>query len=248
MSREVFTTCNPLAVSCVLYQEEARTNLWGAGTYYDGVTCWVVNSSGVITGTATCTPFYEIIFYGTTTDEACFSPISNFPMTGNGTTFCNSTTFTSASWNAIATGNYILEFSGQIRNVSHTSGQGYATTYDAGCGNCPTPTPTPTPTNTPTPTPTPTPTNTPTPTPSPAPGYDYYLASEYTCFPCTFSQSDVLVGFVAGTSINSSNWYYARFDGEPFVYKNFTSTSSGSPAVLLVTTNASTNCGNVCST
>jgi hypothetical protein len=54
MSREVFTTCNPLAVSCVLYQEEARTNLWGAGTYYDGVTCWVVNSSGVITGTASC--------------------------------------------------------------------------------------------------------------------------------------------------------------------------------------------------
>ena len=54
MSREAFTTCNPLAVSCVLYQEEARTNLWGAGTYYDGVTCWVVNSSGVITGTASC--------------------------------------------------------------------------------------------------------------------------------------------------------------------------------------------------
>ncbi len=54
MSREVFTTCNPLAVSCVLYQEEARTNLWGAGIYYDGVTCWDVNSSGVIIGTAVC--------------------------------------------------------------------------------------------------------------------------------------------------------------------------------------------------
>ena len=103
-------------------------------------------------------PFYEIVFYGTTTDEACYSPISNFPMTGNGTTFCNSTTFTSASWNAIATGNYVLEFSGQIRNVSHTSGQGYATTIDAGCGTCPTQTPTPTPTPTATPTPTPTPT------------------------------------------------------------------------------------------
>jgi hypothetical protein len=61
MSREVFTTCNPLAVSCVLYQEEAMTNLWGAGTYYDGVTCWVVNSSGVITGTASCDePTYRL--------------------------------------------------------------------------------------------------------------------------------------------------------------------------------------------
>ena len=61
MSREVFTTCNPLAVSCVLYQEEAMTTLWGAGTYYDGVTCWVVNSSGVITGTASCDePTYRL--------------------------------------------------------------------------------------------------------------------------------------------------------------------------------------------
>ena len=61
MSREVFTTCNPLAVSCVLYQEEAMTNLWGAGKYYDGVTCWVVNSSGEITGTASCDePVYEL--------------------------------------------------------------------------------------------------------------------------------------------------------------------------------------------
>ena len=55
MSREVFSTCNPLAVNCVLYQEAGMTNLWGAGIYYDGVTCWDVNSSGVITGTTSCT-------------------------------------------------------------------------------------------------------------------------------------------------------------------------------------------------
>ena len=51
MSREVFTNCNGLAVNCVLYQESGLINLWGAGVYYDGTTCWVVNSSGVITGT-----------------------------------------------------------------------------------------------------------------------------------------------------------------------------------------------------
>lgn len=61
MSRQVFTTCNGLAVSCVLYQEEGLTTLWGAGTYYDGTTCWVVNSSGVITGTASCNePTYRL--------------------------------------------------------------------------------------------------------------------------------------------------------------------------------------------
>ena len=61
MSRQVFSTCNGLAVNCVLYQEAAMTNLWGAGTYYDGTTCWVVNSSGVITGTASCNePTYRL--------------------------------------------------------------------------------------------------------------------------------------------------------------------------------------------
>jgi len=56
MSREVFTTCNGLAVNCVLYQESGLINLWGAGVYYDGFDCWVVNSSGVITGTSSCVP------------------------------------------------------------------------------------------------------------------------------------------------------------------------------------------------
>jgi len=56
MSREVFTTCNGLAVNCVLYQESGLINLWGAGVYYDGADCWVVNSSGVITGTSSCVP------------------------------------------------------------------------------------------------------------------------------------------------------------------------------------------------
>ena len=61
MSREVFTTCNGLAVNCVLYQESGLINPWGAGLYYDGIDCWVVNSSGVITGTASCNePTYRL--------------------------------------------------------------------------------------------------------------------------------------------------------------------------------------------
>jgi hypothetical protein len=55
MARQVFTLCSSLAINCVLYQEAALINLWGAGIYYDGATCWDVNSSGVIIGTAVCT-------------------------------------------------------------------------------------------------------------------------------------------------------------------------------------------------
>ena len=138
-------------------------------------------------------------------------------------------------------------------NTTYTILTGSSNNY----GPCVTPTPTPTntPTNTvglsPTPTPTVTPTNTVTPTPTPTPTagvtYDYYLASEYSCFPCTFWQSNVLVAFPAGTSINATNWYYARLDGFLLVYKNFTPTSSGSPAVILVTSGSSANCTNVCS-
>jgi hypothetical protein len=62
MSRQAFTTCSTLAVDCVLYQELSLTNLWGAGVYYDGGTCWVVNSSGQITGTTTCEVGYDFYY------------------------------------------------------------------------------------------------------------------------------------------------------------------------------------------
>lgn len=54
MARQAFTLCSSLAINCVLYQEVGLINLWGAGIYYDGATCWDVNSSGVIIGTAVC--------------------------------------------------------------------------------------------------------------------------------------------------------------------------------------------------
>lgn len=76
MSREVFSTCNPLAINCVLFQEEARTTLWGAGIYYDGVTCWDVNSSGVITGTAACTTTTSTT--STTTSTTTEAPAYNY--------------------------------------------------------------------------------------------------------------------------------------------------------------------------
>ena len=94
MSREVFTTCNPLAVSCVLYQEEARTTLWGAGIYYDGVTCWDVNSSGVIIGTAVCTTTSTTSTTSTTTGAPVEYQIDN-AASGTSNDACNGATTTS---------------------------------------------------------------------------------------------------------------------------------------------------------
>ena len=61
MSRQAFTTCSTLTIGCYLYQESSLINPWGAGIYFDGTTCWVVNSSGQITTTSTCAP--EPIYY-----------------------------------------------------------------------------------------------------------------------------------------------------------------------------------------
>lgn len=94
MSREVFTTCNPLAVSCVLYQEEARTTTWGAGIYYDGVTCWDVNSSGVIIGTAVCTTTSTTSTTSTTTGAPVEYQIDN-AATGTSAGACSGATTTS---------------------------------------------------------------------------------------------------------------------------------------------------------
>ncbi len=92
MSREVFSTCNPLAVNCVLYQEAGMINLWGAGIYYDGVTCWDVNSSGVITGTTSCTTT------STTTTTTTGAPVEyQIDNSATGTSYdaCNGSTTTS---------------------------------------------------------------------------------------------------------------------------------------------------------
>ena len=75
MSRQAFTTCSSLAEGCVLYQESGLINPWGAGIYYDGGTCWVVNSSGQITGTTTCEVGYDFYYAD---DYSCAAPCGLF--------------------------------------------------------------------------------------------------------------------------------------------------------------------------
>jgi hypothetical protein len=153
------------------------------------------------TSTTTAAPFYEIVGYATTYVDACDNPISSFPMTGNGTTFCNSTTFTSATWNPIATGNYVVAYNGNYQQVSHTFGQGYATVYGGGCTACPTTT---------------TSTSTTTTTTS-GPTYNYYDVTRFDCPNCTNPAYSLVARNNTSYGTLTTSHYYNNGDG--YVYR-----------------------------
>jgi len=173
-------------------------------------------------------------------------------MTGNYPSYCLSTVFTGTPWATMASGNYVLEYLGQLRNVTHFFGNNYAQTFDAGCGTCPTPTPTPTltptPTPTHTPTPTPTPTFTPTPTPTSTPDpYFYYLAERYECQEdgsCSYIEDLVIANNVSLTIAATQRYRLDPTTG--FILRVMTAVSS---QVALLTTMSGTGqitCSNLC--
>ena len=139
-------------------------------------------STPVPTATPTPAPtetqvlFADTVYWGANAYDACNNPGGTIGVGGNGTTFCNSTIFTSSSFYSFPTGNYVLAYNGNTVNIHVTNGNQNASMYGGGCQVCeiaPTATPTPTSTNVP-PTPTPTPTSTPipptaTPTSTPIP-------------------------------------------------------------------------------
>ena len=96
-----------------------------------------VTSTPTVTPTATSTLFYNIVGYSSNDATVCTSPVSSFSMNGNGTTFCNSTTFTSSGWYSIASGNYYLSYGGNIQTISHTIYTNTATVTGGGCSTCP---------------------------------------------------------------------------------------------------------------
>lgn len=71
---------------------------------------------------------------------ACNAPSGNVTVAGNGTTFCNSTSFTSGSFASFPSGNYVLAYGGNALNIT-TNGTVTATVYSAPCQVCPTTTP-----------------------------------------------------------------------------------------------------------
>jgi hypothetical protein len=79
----------------------------------------------------------------------------------------------------------------------------------------------------------------------PPPSYDFYLADEYSCFPCTLQNTNVPVCFPAGTGVYYNRYYNdLSFDG--FVYR-LQSTNTTTTSLILTTTGSGTNCNTVCS-
>jgi hypothetical protein len=54
MSQTIFTTCNPIAEDCALFQNPGRTIPAEPGVYWDGTNCWEVGFDGVVTAQGTC--------------------------------------------------------------------------------------------------------------------------------------------------------------------------------------------------
>ena len=76
------------------------------------------------------------------------------------------------------------------------------------------------------------------------PTYDFYLANEYSCNPCTLQNTNVPVCFPSGTGV-FYNRYYNDLSYDGFVYK-LTSTNSYTTSLILTTTGSGTNCNTVC--
>lgn len=55
MAQTIYTTCNPIAEGCALFQNNGRTIPVDAGVYWDGTNCWQVDSSGIVISQGFCT-------------------------------------------------------------------------------------------------------------------------------------------------------------------------------------------------
>ena len=102
--------------------------------------CTTTTSTTSTTSTTIPPPFQGVVCRsnaGGSQEEACYTCPQSFTMTGNQSTFCDSTVFTADEWFYLATGDYWISYSGNVVRVSHTSGQNSATKISAGCQTCP---------------------------------------------------------------------------------------------------------------
>ena len=96
----------------------------------------------VATSTPTPTPttsslFTDTVDYAVNAYNACWNKIGSINVTGDGTTFCNSSNYTAAAFASLSTGNYVLSYLGNTVNISVTFGSPNAVMYGGGCQTCP---------------------------------------------------------------------------------------------------------------
>jgi hypothetical protein len=99
MSRQIFTDCFTLQVGCVLYQNAEGTIATPQGFYSNGVNCFEVNVSGVITSIGVCPPPPTTTTTSTTTSSTTTTTAAptTSTTTTTGTTTSSTTTTTLAT-------------------------------------------------------------------------------------------------------------------------------------------------------
>ena len=136
-------------------------------------------------------------------------------MSGNGSNFCNSTTFTGIGWYSVPTGNYFVEYLGNSQNVSHTFQTNTAIMYGGGCSACPAPTPSVTVTPSITPTPSVTVTPSPTPSPTPCPPADATLSWTFSEMGGADAQMYIYINSqIEISSSTTSSGTYTIYEGD----------------------------------
>ena len=89
------------------------------------------------TTTAAPIPFQEKVYRAEKSSNACAQVEgAEISVSGDGTTFCNSTTLTAAGFSALAPGELFISYNGQVRTANHGVGQNFVT-FTTGCSACP---------------------------------------------------------------------------------------------------------------
>jgi len=78
--------------------------------------------------------FSDTIYWGEDSSTACAQTLP-LVVTGDGTTFCNSSNFTGSELGNLGTGGAYFSYGGQLKTVNVTSGSSIAT-FNGGCDPC----------------------------------------------------------------------------------------------------------------
>lgn len=124
-----------LSAASVIYTDPELTTVAPDGFYSDG-SISREQASGVLLPQVTCPSCNNefLVGFGASTEAACGGE-TTFTVTSDSAVFCDSTTLTSASFAAAATGTYYVSFGGQTLQVSVTNGNP-AATVTGPCTNC----------------------------------------------------------------------------------------------------------------
>jgi hypothetical protein len=118
--------------SIILAKFKPKVGKWVETTAYE-----CCNYVPTTTTTAAPIPFKDKVYRAEKSSNACAQVEGAvISVSGDGTTFCNSTILTAAGFSALPPGELFISFNGQVRASNHGVGQNFVT-FTTGCSNCP---------------------------------------------------------------------------------------------------------------